>query len=75
MIIWPSVSVPTEVGTLKVEFISDQYVIVFEPWKGENTVIDWLEEDDIEALGMACRMVVKMTKEIEGGERDGGQDD
>jgi hypothetical protein len=64
------VSVPTEVGTLKVEFLSDQYVIVFEPWKGEKTVIDWLEADDIEALGAACRMVVKMATETGGVENE-----
>lgn len=68
MIIWPSVSVPTEVGTLKVEFLSDQYVIVFEPWKGDKIVIDWLEREDIEALGKGCLMLVKTVDGMEGGD-------
>jgi hypothetical protein len=62
MNIWPAVTVPTEVGMIKIEFIGDQYVIQHEPWNDTTTTIEWLDRGDIEAIADACRLLLKMTQ-------------
>ena len=51
---YPGMTVPTEVGMIRLEKLDDCFILGFEPWEGDGVSIEWLDAGEIEALGKAC---------------------